>query len=97
MDEEHDPGVPDPLGVERDHAKAAGDLAEEGPSLAQMATTYGSSFVDSDDQAARLASEPSADRAGPSLGDDGNPGGAANTGPVERPPQQTIDGSPPRP
>ena len=88
-DREH---VTDPLGVERDHAKADDDLPKQGPPMAQMATTYGSSFVDSQEEADQLATEPSPS-AGPPLGDGGDPGGASNAAPVERPPQQTINPS----
>ena len=84
--------VTDPLGVERDHAKADDDLPKPGPPMARMATTYGSSFVTSEEQADSLATEPSPP-AGPPLGDGGDPGGASNAAPAERPPQQTRDRS----
>lgn len=80
----------DPLGVEDDHDKRGDELPREGPPVAQMATTYGSSFVESDDQADAVAAEPSGPT-GPPAGDGGNPGGAADSGPVEPMPQKTLD------
>ena len=55
-----------------------------------MATTYGSSFVNSEEQADELATE-SSGAVGPPMGDGGNPGGPTNLAPVERAPQQTLD------
>jgi hypothetical protein len=48
----------DPLGVEEDREKRRGEARDTaGPNVAQMATTYGSSFIGSEDEAEALASD----------------------------------------
>jgi hypothetical protein len=47
----------DPLGVEPDRRKLEDDVTDEGPPVSRMATTYGSSFVTSEEQARQLAAE----------------------------------------
>lgn len=47
----------DPLGAEHDRRKMDEDIPKEGPPVAQMATTYGSSLVTSEEQAERIATD----------------------------------------
>ena len=79
----------DPLGVEADHEKAEG-RPKEGPPVAKMATTYGSSFVTDEDQADAIAADESDEGVGAhaGLGDHGHPGGSTESmpsGPGPRP------------
>ncbi len=57
---DHDEGH-DPLGVDHDHEKRGPDLEKEGPPVAQLASTYGSSFVTDADQAARIGQDATPD------------------------------------
>lgn len=85
----------DPLGIEADRAKAGETDPDEGPPMAQMATTYGTSFVQSEEQAEGIATEPS-QPTGPAGGNSGNPGGAAGSNPVSGSQQHINPGGKPR-
>ena len=58
----------DPLGAENDRRKLEGEITDEGPPVAQMASTYGSSLVTSEEHAAQL------------IADDGGKGDAPRDG-----------------
>ena len=47
----------DPLGVEDEQRKLEHEVPEEGPPVAQMATTHGTVFVTSEEQAEQLADD----------------------------------------
>ncbi len=51
-----DDRLDDPLGVEADEEKREG-ASKEGPPVGQMATTYGSSFIGSEEEAEAVASQ----------------------------------------
>jgi hypothetical protein len=81
----------DPLlaahGEERDEDDERSDA---GPPVEQMATTYGSSLIRSQDQADAIA-DAGSPPTGPAGGDGGNPGGAADSTPAERPAQKVVN------
>ena len=58
----------DPLGTERDRRKLEGEITDEGPNVAQMASTFGSSMVTSEEHAEAL------------IADDGGKGDAPRDG-----------------
>ena len=47
----------DPLGAEHDRRKMEGEITDEGPPVAQMATTFGSSMITSEEHAEQLVAE----------------------------------------
>ena len=47
----------DPLGAEHEPRNLGEDVPEEGPPVSQMATTYGSSMVTSEEHAEKIATE----------------------------------------
>lgn len=51
----------DPLETEHDRAKRGEGLPKEGPPVSQMATTFGSSFVGSEEEAEEIARDASAE------------------------------------
>ncbi len=58
---DHDDTHHDPLDVEHDHQKRGPGLDDQGPPVAQLASTFGSSFVTDADQAERIADDATPD------------------------------------
>ena len=72
--------IDDPLALEEDHAKERRPVSEEGPPVAQMASTFGSSFVESEEHAEAIAADATEEADG-GQGTHGGLGASQNPGP----------------